>query len=69
MSHANLLKKGVSITVQCKLAIFIIVLYLSSALCHHCASVFLSFHQSQEDPAVKTGINRRSAERTVSGKE
>lgn len=41
----------------------LMVLYLSSTLCHHCASVFLSFHQSQENPVVINGIKRKSTER------
>lgn len=47
---------------------FIQVLYLSSTLCHHCASVFLLSHQSQEDPAMTNGIKRKSTEGTVSRK-
>lgn len=66
VNHANLLKQSVYFGFQVKLSVFIRVLYLSSTLCHHCASVFLFFHQSQEDPAMRNGIKRKSTEETVS---
>lgn len=33
--------------------------YLSATLCHNCASVFLFFHQSQEDPAMRNVTERK----------
>lgn len=68
INHVKLLKHGFLFPcVRLKL----MVLYLSSTLCHHCASVFLSFHQSQENPVVINGIKRKSTERerTVSEKD
>lgn len=54
------MKTSQRFSVQCE--VFITVLYLSSTLCHHCASVFLSFHQSQESPVVRSYINRKPTE-------